>query len=353
MFEGISSGLSAWQAWAISQLRAEEQRVGESPLVRIDLEIDGIQLYLKDESVYPTASLKHRLARFLFIDAIVSGALAEGGTAVDTSSGSTAVAEAYFARLLGIDYVAVIPESTSPDKIEAIREWGGRCHLVPSGESLDEAVRELLSSSPGATYLDQFANASRVTDWSSTASLPGSILRQLRLEASPVPFASVMGLGTGGTCSSFGRHWRSQGLSTLNIGVDPEGSVLGEYWRTGDASLTSEGSLIEGIGRPRVVESVIRSALDEVVPVTNEQCVRAMDWLGDVHGVHAGPSTGGNVWVALQIARFMQRNGLRGSLVSVICDSGDRYAQTFYDTEWRVQMGLPSRADSRVDSLAG
>src|SRR5690606_33123300 len=77
----------------------------------------GIDIYFKDESSHPTGSLKHRLARSLFLYALANGWLHEGSTVVEASSGSTAVSEAYFARLLGLPFVAVIPASTSPEKI--------------------------------------------------------------------------------------------------------------------------------------------------------------------------------------------------------------------------------------------
>ena len=90
----------------------------------------GIDLYLKDESVHPTGSLKHRLARSLFLYGLCNGWIPEGTTIVDASSGSTAVSEAYFARFLGLPFVAVMPASTSPEKIALIEAQGGSCHLV-------------------------------------------------------------------------------------------------------------------------------------------------------------------------------------------------------------------------------
>ena len=89
-----------------------------------------MDLYLKDESSHPTGSLKHRLARSLFLYALCNGWLREGSTVVEASSGSTAISEACFARLLGLPFVAVMPRATSPQKIAAIEFQGGRCHLV-------------------------------------------------------------------------------------------------------------------------------------------------------------------------------------------------------------------------------
>ncbi len=83
-------------------------------------------MYLKDESVHPTGSLKHRLARSLFLYGLCNGWITEGTTIVEASSGSTAVSEAYFARFLGLPFIAVMPASTSPEKIALIEAQGGR-----------------------------------------------------------------------------------------------------------------------------------------------------------------------------------------------------------------------------------
>ena len=90
----------------------------------------GIDLYLKDESTHPTGSLKHRLARSLFLYALCNGWIRPGTTVVEASRGSTAVSEAYFARMLGLPFVAVMPASHQPEKIALIEFHGGRCHLV-------------------------------------------------------------------------------------------------------------------------------------------------------------------------------------------------------------------------------
>ena len=121
----------SWEAQAIRRIEADFNRSADTHLIPVPLPaFPGVQLYLKDESSHPTGSLKHRLARSLFLYALCNGWLHEGSTVVEASSGSTAVSEAYFARLLGLPFVAVMPRTTSPEKIAAIEFYGGRCHLV-------------------------------------------------------------------------------------------------------------------------------------------------------------------------------------------------------------------------------
>jgi len=136
-------GGRAWLERAVALVEADARRSADTHLLVHPLPPAwGVDLYLKDESTHPTGSLKHRLARSLFLYALCSGQLTEGSTVVEASSGSTAVSEAYFARMLGLPFVAVMPASTSPEKIALIEFHGGRCHLVTdAGTVYDEARR--------------------------------------------------------------------------------------------------------------------------------------------------------------------------------------------------------------------
>ena len=100
----------AWADEAVRRIKAENNRSADTHLYSVPLpEHWGVQLYLKDESTHLTGSLKHRLARSLFLYALCNGWIGEGTTVVEASSGSTAVSEAYFAALLGLPFIAVMP----------------------------------------------------------------------------------------------------------------------------------------------------------------------------------------------------------------------------------------------------
>src|SRR6187455_1465078 len=120
-----------WVHEAIRIVEADHNRSADTHLLAFPLPASwNLDLYLKDESVHPTGSLKHRLARSLFLFGLCNGWITEGTTIVEASSGSTAVSEAYFARLLGLPFIAVMPRGTSLEKIDLIRFYGGRCHVV-------------------------------------------------------------------------------------------------------------------------------------------------------------------------------------------------------------------------------
>ncbi len=325
-----------WLHSAITRIEADFQRSADTHLIALPLPglaACGIDLYLKDESTHPTGSLKHRLARSLFLFALCNGWIAEGTTIIEASSGSTAVSEAYFAKLLGLPFIAVMPRSTSPEKVAQIEFYGGRCHWVDQASEV-YAQAQQLSLDTGGHYMDQFTYAERATDWRGNNNIAQSMFTQMAHERHPVPAWIVVGAGTGGTSATIGRFVRYQRHPTRVLVPDPEGSVFAEYHRTGDAALQGAGSRIEGIGRPRVEASFVRSVVDRMQTVQNQDSVAAMQVLSGLLGRRVGPSTGTNFVGMLTVAREMREQNMPGSIVSLLCDSGERYLPTYHDTQW-------------------
>ena len=325
-----------WLHNAISLIEADVQRSADTHLIALPLAgfaQCGIDLYLKDESTHPTGSLKHRLARSLFLYALCNGWLMEGSTVVEASSGSTAVSEAYFARLLGLAFIAVMPHTTSPEKIAQITFYGGRCHLVDNAAAVYDAARDLARQS-GGHYMDQFTYAERATDWRGNNNIAQSMFTQMARERFPIPRWIVVGAGTGGTSATIGRYIRYQRHATQLCVPDPQGSVFGEYHRTGDTTLSGPGSRIEGIGRPRVEASFIRTLVDRMMDVGNAESVAAMRILSSLLGRKVGPSTGTNFVGMLTLATEMRTQGQTGSILSLLCDAGERYLPSYHDATW-------------------
>ncbi len=325
-----------WLHSAITRIEADFQRSADTHLIALPLPglaACGIDLYLKDESTHPTGSLKHRLARSLFLFALCNGWIAEGTTIIEASSGSTAVSEAYFAKLLGLPFIAVMPRSTSPEKVAQIEFYGGRCHWVDQASEV-YAQAQQLGLDTGGHYMDQFTYAERATDWRGNNNIAQSMFTQMAHERHPVPAWIVVGAGTGGTSATIGRFVRYQRHPTRVLVPDPEGSVFAEYHRSGDAALQGAGSRIEGIGRPRVEASFVRSVVDRMQTVQNQDSVAAMQVLSGLLGRRVGPSTGTNFVGMLTVAREMREQNMPGSIVSLLCDSGERYLPTYHDAHW-------------------
>ena len=330
-----------WVRSAIRRIEADFQRSADTHLLPLPLPgLPGVDLYLKDESSHPTGSLKHRLARSLFLHALCNGWLHEGSTVVEASSGSTAISEAYFARLLGLPFVAVMPRSTSPAKVQAIAFQGGRCHLVDDPKQV-YAESERIARETGGHYMDQFTHAERATDWRANNNIADSIFQQMRHEPHPVPHWLVASAGSGGTLATLGRYVRYCRHDTQVCGVDSERSVLFEHYRSRDPALTLDsGSRIEGIGRPRVEPSFLPDTMDAMLKVPDRWSLAAMLALSERLGRPVGGSTGTNLVAALWCASRMQSEGRAGAIVTLLCDDGRRYQTSCFDTDWRREQGL-------------
>ncbi|STV20300.1 cysteine synthase B [Klebsiella pneumoniae] len=263
-----------------------------------------------------------------------NGWIKEGTPIIESSSGSTAVSEAYFARLLGLPFIAVMPSCTARRKIEQIEFYGGRCHFVQSAGEI-YAASETLARELNGHYMDQFTFAERATDWRGNNNIADSIFRQMSHEPHPQPSWIVMSAGTGGTSATIGRYIRSQGYETQLMVVDPQNSVFLDYWQTRNASLRSPvGSKIEGIGRPCVEPSFIPDVVDEMLRVPDAASVATALWLETQLGRKVGASTGTNMWGVLQLAARMREEGRTGSIVTLLCDSGERYLESYYNPQW-------------------
>ncbi len=345
---------SPWLHEAIARIEADYQRSADTHLIPLPLPAyarHGIDLYLKDESTHPTGSLKHRLARSLFLYALCNGWVREGSTIVEASSGSTAVSEAYFARLLGLPFVAVMPRSTSAEKIALIEFYGGRCHFVERAGDVYDAARAVAAET-GGHYMDQFTYAERATDWRGNNNIAESMFTQMLRERHPVPRWIVVGAGTGGTSATIGRYLRYQRHATKVCVADPAGSVFCEYHRTGDAALTAPGSRIEGIGRPRVEPSFVRTLVDRMEEVGDLDSIAAMRSLSELLGRRVGPSTGTNFVAMLTLAHEMRERSEQGSILSLLCDAGERYLPTYHDPAWVAQrFGDCAAARGQIERL--
>ncbi|HEY3262694.1 MAG TPA: PLP-dependent cysteine synthase family protein [Pseudonocardiaceae bacterium] len=326
---------------AVQIIEAEANRSADTHLLRYPLPATwDIELYLKDESTHPTGSLKHRLARSLFLYAICNGWVQAGTTVIEASSGSTAVSEAYFARLLGLPFVAVMPRSISEEKIVLIEAQGGRCHLIDDPAAIYDESRRLAQEC-GGHYMDQFTHAERATDWRGNNNIAESIYQQLALERHPVPHWIVVGAGTGGTSATIGRYVRYRQHATWLAVADPENSVFYDAWCTDDPLLTGYlGSRIEGIGRPRVEPSFVGQVIDRMVKVPDAASIATIRHVDGVLGRRVGGSTGTSLWAAFGIVAEMLAAGVSGSVVTLLCDGGERYAHTYYDDGWVAAQGL-------------
>src|SRR4051794_35373049 len=135
--------------------------------------------------------------------------------------------------MLGLPFVAVMPASTSPEKIALIEFHGGRCHLVAEPSAVYEEAQRVAADT-GGHYLDQFTNAERATDWRGNNNIAESVFEQMARERHPVPEWVVVGAGAGGTSAPIGRYVPDPRAPAPPAPVGPRGAPLFPPPRGGD-----------------------------------------------------------------------------------------------------------------------
>ncbi len=352
MSESTSTqSLRHWANEAVQCLMRESARSADTHLLQLDLPgFPGIDFYFKDEASHPSGSLKHRLARSLYLYALCNGRLREGMDVVDASSGSTAISEAWFARLLGLKFTAVMPAATAPRKIRDVEALGGSCDLVD--DPAEVHARAAGHAANGACHLDQFGLAERATDWRGNNNIAESIVDQMAGEKHSQPVWIVCGAGTGGTSATIGRYLRYRHMGTRLCVAEPTGCAFARGWHSRDRTIrASQPTVIEGIGRQIVEPSFVFEVVDRVVEVDDGASIAAARLLDELLGHRYGGSSGTNLAACLQLASEMHERGEKGSIVSLLGDRGERYDETLFSDCWLRRH--PLRQDEWEAALRG
>jgi cysteine synthase A len=168
-----------------------------------------------------------------------------------------------------------------------------------------------------------------------------------------VPDWIVVTAGTGGTSATIGRYIHYKCFYTRLCVADPENSVFYDAYQDGDRTLTIDGmSRIEGIGRPKVEPSFIPSVIDRMIRVPDAASIAAIQLLERLLNRRCGGSTGTNLYAAFQIMSELNTRGRVGSLVTLLCDSGERYLDTYYNADWIASQGLdPTPYAKQLDAF--
>jgi cysteine synthase A len=212
--------------------------------------------------------------------------------------------------------------------------------MVPAG-SVCAALAAHRAENEGLCYLDQFGLAERATDWRGNNNIAESILAQMAREPRSIPHWIVCGAGTGGTSATIGRYLRYRCAETRLCIAEPSGSAFAQGWRRMDRNATaSRSTCIEGIGRARVEPGFLFEVVDAVEEVSDADSIAASWLLEQRLGRRYGGSSGTNFIACLRLAEAMREAGQRGSIVSLLCDRGERYQDTLFDADWLRRHGL-------------
>lgn len=294
--------------------------IGNTPLVRLGgLEDPGSgEVWAKLESLNPGFSVKDRVGLALIRRAELDGILEPGGTIVEATAGNTGLALAMVGRRLGYRVILVMPEQFSIEKRRLMRALGGEVIVSPSNEGIPGAqqrARDIAENTPGAVYVDQFANPANPDAHAATTG--PEIYEQMGGHID----ALVAGCGSGGTFSGTARFLKQEIPHLLAVAVEPKGSILsggdpGEYE-------------IEGIGMKTLHPTMDLDIADEIISVPDVNAFSYVRRLASDCGILAGSSAGAAVWAAVQVAR---RLGTDKRVVTIVPDSSERYlSKDVYD----------------------
>lgn len=289
--------------------------IGNTPLVRINrFDIpDGTKVYAKLELANPGGSVKDRIGRGMIEDAERRGVLRKGGTLVEGTAGNTGIGIAFAALGRGYRVIFVVPDKFSGEKVALLKALGAEIVRTPRAGGMllaEKTADEIAASTPGAVVLGQFHNpANPRTNYETTGP---EIWHDMdgRIDA------FVAGAGSGGTFSGIARYLKKQKPSVRAILADPVGSTIG-----GGEHADYD---IEGIGNDFIPDTMDISLVDEVVKVTDAEAFDAARELARREGIVAGSSSGAAFAATLKAIRA----GLRGNVVTVFPDRGDRYLST-------------------------
>jgi len=311
--------------------------VGRTPLIRLRAlsELTGCDILGKAEFMNPGGSVKDRAALGILQAAEANGQLQPGGTVVEGTAGNTGIGLAHLCNARGYRCLIVIPETQSVEKIAQLRILGAEVRTVPAVPyaNPDNYVKlsgRIAAETPGAVWANQFDNlANRQAHFDSTGP---EIWEQCDGQVD----AWVSATGTGGTYAGVALFLKERRPSLRCVLADPYGSALYQWATSGE--LRSEGSSVtEGIGNSRVTANLQGAPIDDAVRIDDPEALRTIYELLWQEGLYMGGSVGINVAAAVETAR---RLGPGHRIVTVLCDSGDRYRSRLYDRDWLTSKGL-------------
>ena len=289
-----------------------QKAIGNTPLVqlsRFDLPQD-VALYAKLELANPGGSVKDRVGLAMIEDAEKRGALKPGGTIIEGTAGNTGIGIAFAAIGRGYKVIFVVPDKFSGEKVALLSALGAEIVRTPrSGGMLlaESRAEELARSIPNSVILGQFRNPANPRSHYETTG--PEIFDDLKGEVD----VFIAGAGSGGTFSGVARYLKEKNPYVRAILADPIGSTMGGGPH-GDYN-------IEGIGNDFIAETMDMSLVDEVIKVSDDEAFSACKELAKREGVIAGSSSG----AAFVAAQKAIKKGIRGNIVVLFPDRGDRY----------------------------
>ncbi|WP_309088001.1 cysteine synthase A [Phenylobacterium sp.] len=317
--------------------------IGNTPLLRLRRasEITGCEILAKAEFMNPGQSVKDRAALWIVRDAEQKRLLRPGGRIVEGTAGNTGIGLAMVGKALGYQCTIVIPRTQSQEKKDAIRLYGAELVEVDAVPYANEnnyvkysgrLAAELNAKEPaGAVWANQFDNvANRQAHVHGTGP---EIWRQTDGKVD----GFICAVGSGGTLAGVAEVLRAHKPDVVIGLADPHGAALYNYYTDGELKAEG-GSISEGIGQGRITANLEGLKIDRAYRISDEEMLLAIYDLVEFEGLVMGGSTGINVAGAIRLAKDL---GPGHTIVTVLCDHGQRYQSKIFNPEFLREKGLP------------
>ncbi|MCL4333819.1 MAG: cysteine synthase family protein [Candidatus Thermoplasmatota archaeon] len=307
--------------------------IGNTPIVKINKVGEGkANIFAKLEFFNPGGSIKDRMALFILNEAEKNGLI--GKEVVENSSGNTGAALAMIAAVKGYKSTITIPDKMSSEKINLMKAFGAEVVVTKTdvpheSEESYYSVARRISKERGAYYPDQYNNPDNIRCHYETTG--PEIWSQMEGKIDIL----IAGIGTGGTISGTGKYLKEMNPRIEVIGVDPEGSIFYDYFKSGKI-IEPHVYNVEGIGEDYLVKAVDFSVIDDIIRVDDKESFLMARRLAREEGIFAGGSSGSAMVAALKVA---EHNSDKNILV-IFPDSGYRYMSKIYNDEWMKEHGF-------------
>jgi len=328
------------------------QTIGWTPLIRLSRIGAGLRtpIYGKAEYQNPGGSVKDRIGIAMIEAAERAGELRPGGTIVEGTSGNTGVGLAMAAALKGYRCVFTMPDKMSQEKVKLLRAYGAEVVITPTAVPPDHPdnyimkAKQIVHDTPGAILANQHFN--QINPEAHYATTGPEIWEQT--EGRITHF--VAGAGTGGTVSGAGKYLKEKNPKIRIIAGDPVGSLYTGFAKT---KILGEGAgapyKVEGVGGDKISSTIWFDWIDEWRQVPDRASMMMSRRLAREEGILIGGSGGLNVALALELARELDDPG--AYVVTILCDTGERYLSKVFSDEWMQENQLLERPQATVEQL--
>ncbi len=315
--------------------------IGKTPLAEVTrLGAGPCRIFLKLEHQNPGGSIKDRIALAMIEAAERDGKLAKGGLIVEATAGNTGLGLALVAGQKGYRLLLVVPDKMSQEKIFHLRAMGVEIVLTRSDvtkghpDYYQDRAAAITRDTPGAFYVNQFANPANPRAHEETTG--PEIWAQMQHDVDAV----VAGVGTGGTITGLSRFFAHASPKTEMVLADPEGSVLAEYVKTKKITKEVGSWLVEGIGEDFVPPVCDLSRVKKAYSIPDAEAFHICRELLLKEGIMAGTSSGTLIAAAL---RYCREQSEPKRVVTLVCDSGNKYLSKVYNDYWMLDHGFIKR----------